>query len=255
MPNIDIPVSVDAQAMFEMPSCADIKLPDPSTLSIQLPTGSVIKSIADVSKGVPTDCSATFSLLVQLNPLLGSMECLLKILKLLKPLIDVIQGLPFPPVKAISDFIEAAADLEPCLLIPTPVNLLPFIHDILCLILKVLNCLLGGLKTITGIMGGLSVQLKIAQGAGNGELVQALECAQENAATSAKHLTSSIEPISALLDLVGPIMGLAGLPPIKLPALGSETDVESLQKAVDALQGVVDSIETVVSALPGGPCK
>jgi hypothetical protein len=254
MPNIDIPVSVELEVMFELPNCDDIKLPSPSPMKITLPTGSVMKAIADISKGIPTDCSASFSLLVQLAPLLGSMECLLKILKLLKPLIDVIKGLPFPPVKAINDFIEAAVDLKDCLLIPTPANLLPFIHDILCLILKMLKCVLGGLKTITEIMGGLGIQLKIAEGAGNSELLKALQCAQENAATSAQHLTQSMEPLVAILDLVGPIMGLAGLDPITLPAIGSQTDVESLKKAVDALQGVVDSIETIVDALPGGAC-
>src|SRR5262249_14257971 len=153
------------------------------------PSGAFLKSIADVSKGIPTDCALSFSLLVQVAPLLGSMECLFKVLKLLKPLIDVINGLPLPPVKALADFAQAAADRAPCLLVPTPASLIPFIRDILCLILKVLNCFLTQMNSILGVMKGLEVQISAAQASGNGALLSALKCAQENAATSADHVT------------------------------------------------------------------
>lgn len=251
MPNIDIPVSVDLQSMFELPACEEIKLPQPGTLSIQLPTGGALKSFTDVSKGIPTDCSLTFSLLVQIAPLLASMDCLLKILKLLKPLIDVIQGLPFPPVDAIKKFVEAAADLAPCLTIPTPAAIIPFVKDILCLILKVMQCLVGQLKSIVNIMSGLQLQLKAATDAGNDELLATLQCAQENAATSASQLTQSIEPIGALLDLVGPLLALAGQQPLQLPAVGGATDVESLKAVVTTLEGVTDAIKGVTDALGG----
>lgn len=251
MPNIDIPVSVDLQSMFELPACADIKLPSPGPLTIQLPTGGALKSFTDVSKGIPTDCALTFSLLVQIAPLLASMDCLLKILKLLKPLIDVIQGLPFPPVKAIQDFVKAAADLAPCLLIPTPAAIIPFVKDILCLILKVMQCLVGQLKSIVNIMSGLQLQLKVATDTGNDELLATLQCAQENAATSASQLTKSIEPIGALLDLVGPLLALAGQQPLQLPAVGSATDVEGLKTLVTTLEGVMEAIKAVTDALGG----
>lgn len=251
MPNIDIPVSVDLQEMFELPACADIKLPQPGTLSIQLPTGGALKSFTDVSKGIPTDCSLTFSLLVQIAPLLASMDCLLKILKLLKPLIDVIQGLPFPPVKAIQDFVAAAADLAPCLTIPTPASIAPFVKDILCLILKVMQCLVGQLKSIVNIMSGLGLQLKLATDSGNDELLATLQCAQENAATSAQQLTQAIEPIAALLGLVAPLLSLAGQQPLQLPTIGSETDVESLKTVVSTLEGVIDALKLVTDALGG----
>jgi hypothetical protein len=254
MPNIDIPVAVDLQQLFELPPCEAIKLPKPSPMSIQLPTGGSLKAFTDISKGIPTDCSMSLSLLLQVAPLLASMDCLLKILKLLKPLIDIVKGLPFPPVKAVSDFIEAAADLAPCLLIPVPGgNIVPFIRDILCLILKMLRCFLGQLKTVAGVMGGLALQLKLAQDTGNSELQMAIQCAQENAEISAQHLTQSIEPIRALLDLVGPLLGLAQVPAIQLPVLGSQTDVESLNQTIQTMQGVVDVIQGAVDAIGGCP--
>jgi hypothetical protein len=251
MPNIDIKVDADLQKMFELPKCADIKLPLPSPIKITLPTGGTLNAFADISKGVPTDCSMVLSLMLQIAPLLASMDCLLKILKLLAPLIDVIKGLPFPPVKAIKDFIKAAVDLAPCLAIPTGAPLIPFVKDILCLILKVMQCLVGQLKTVVGVMGGLSLQLSAAQNSGNAELLSMLQCAQENANISASHLTSAIEPVGALLDLVGPILALTGQDPIKLPAMGSATDVEALNQVVTTLEGVMDAIKTVTDALGG----
>jgi hypothetical protein len=248
---IDIPIPLDLQALMQLPSCEDVRLPKPAPMKVQLPTGSSISAVADISKGIPTDCAMGFSLLLQVGPLLGSMECLLKILKLLKPLIDVIKGLPFPPVKAINDFIAAAADLSTCLLIPTPANLLPFIRDILCLILRMLKCIIGGLKTIVDLMSGLQLQLKVAIEEGNTELQKQLECAQENAANGAAHLMGSMEALAAILALIEPVMGLAGLEPFKLPALGDASDVEGLKKGVEALQGVADSLETVTAALGG----
>jgi hypothetical protein len=253
MPNIDIPVPVDLQKLFQLPPCEEIKLPLPSPISIQLPSGGSLKAFTDISKGIPTDCSMTFNLLVQIAPLLASMECLVKILKLLKPLIDVINGLPVPPVKAIQEFAKAAADLVPCFLIPTPANMIPFIRDILCLILKVLNCFLGQLKTIVGMMQGLTLQLNAARASGNTELQSVIECAQENAQISAQHLTKSIEPIGVLLELVGPFMGIAGVQPIQLPALGDQTDLQALQQALQTMQGVVGSIQVVVDTLGGCP--
>lgn len=251
MANIDIPVSVDLKASLDLPACEDIKLRAPLPFSIQLPTGGSIKSIADISKGIPTDCALNFSLMLQISPLLASMECVVKILKLLKPLIDVITNLPMPPVKALQDFAKAAADLAPCLLIPTPASMIPFVRDILCLILKVLECLVGQLKTVLALMRGIQIDLDVAKAAGNFELQQTLECAKENAQASAENLTKGIEPVGVVLDLVGPFMALAGVQPIQLPQIGDQTDTEALEQLLRTLQGVVGTIRVVTDALGG----
>lgn len=251
MPKIDIEVSADLRKLFDLPPCEDIKLPAPSPIKVQLPTGGSLTAFSDISKGIPNDCSMSFNLLLQIAPLLASMECLVRVLKLIKPLIDVIQGLPMPPVKAIQEFAKAAADLAPCLLVPTPASMIPFIRDIICLIIKVLKCFLGQLKTIYGVMSGLKLQLNAAQTAGNFELQKTIECAQENAATSAAHLTNAIEPIGVLLNLVGPFMGIAGVEPITLPTLGSASDAEALNQTIQTLQGVVGTLQIAADALGG----
>jgi hypothetical protein len=72
--------------------------------------------------------------------------------------------------------------------------------------------------------------------------------------TSSASLMQSIEPIGAILDLVTPIMEMAGMQAIKMPAMAPGADIAALETVVQTLQGVVDSLNTVASALPGGPC-
>jgi hypothetical protein len=255
MPKLDIPISIDLQKAFDLPPCSEIKLPSPKPLKITLPSGGSLKAINDLSKAVPTDCSMVFSLMLQIAPLLASMECLLKILKLLKPLIDIITGLtkvpPAPPVKAVQDFAKAAADLVPCFLIPTPANLLPFVKDLICLILKALKCFLAQLKSLMNIMGGITIDLDAALRAGNTELAQTLQCSLENAQNQGKQLTSAIEPIGVILDLAGSVFGLVGIEPIKLPTFGDQADLESLNTVVQSVQGVVATLQVVADALGG----
>jgi hypothetical protein len=251
MSQIDIVVSADLQEAFNLPACADISLPKPSPLKIHLPTGGTLSAISDISKGIPTDCAMTFSLMIQIAPFLAGLECLLKVLKLLKPLIDVVNGLPVPPVKAIQEFAKAAVELTPCLLVPTPLSLAPFIKDLLCMILKALKCFLSQMKSLLAILGPLQLQITAASASGNSDVLATLQCAQENAQTQAQHLMSSIEPISVILDLAGTIFSIAGIAPIKLPSLGSNADVSSLRSAVKSVQEVVAVIQIAADALGG----
>ncbi|HWI13643.1 MAG TPA: hypothetical protein VNT02_05290, partial [Burkholderiales bacterium] len=227
---MDIPIKADLQKAFGLPPCAEISLPKPTPMKIALPSGGSLTALSDISKGIPNDCSMSFNLMLQLGPLLGSMDCLLKILKLLKPLIDIIKSLPFPSPKLIADFVEAAVALAPCLAIPTPVAMVPFVRDILNLILKMLRCFLGQMKSVLDVMKGLGLQLKIAQDSNNAELEAAIKCAQTNSETAAAHAMQSIEPVRVILDMLSPIFDIAQVNPIAIPQLGSQTDIDSLQQ-------------------------
>ncbi|MGC2407111.1 MAG: hypothetical protein WA431_11950 [Candidatus Cybelea sp.] len=256
MPQIDIAVAPDLAALFDLPPCSDLSIPGPSPLTVTLPTGGSIKAFADISKGIPTDCSMTFSLMLQIAPFLAVSECLIKILKLLKPLIDVVKSLgpPPDPIKlpaAIEDFVKAAVDLVPCLLVPTPLNILPFIRDLLCLILRVLKCFLSEMKSIISVLEGLQIRLKLAQNAGNLELASVIQCAQGNANAQAQHVMGSLEPVGVLLDLAGTMFDIVGVPAIKLPAVGSQTDLASLNTLVQAVQEAVSVITIVADTLGG----
>jgi hypothetical protein len=152
---------------------------------------------------------------------------------------------------AIPKFIKAAADLAPCLLVVTGAPLIPFIRDLLCLIIKALNCFVDQMESVLGVMSGLTLDLNAAMSSGNAELQRTLECAQENAAIAADHLTKSIEPIGVILKLASPLMGLAGVGPIEMPAIGSETDVASLQEVLKTMKGVIGTLQIAADALGG----
>lgn len=250
--NIDIPVSDELQKLMAAPKCLDLSLPAPQKLKITLPSGGSLTALQDIGKSIPTDCSLTFSLLLQIMPLMASMECVLKILKLLKPLSDAVTSPP-PGPGLIKEIVEAVADLAPCFLSITPAGMIPFVRDILCLILALLRCLIGQMKTIADIMGGLTISLKSAEDAGNQDLVATLKCAQENSMTSLQHLMNGFGPVAIILDLMAPMMSIAGVGAIKLPAMGDASSAEGLSKTMETLQGVVDTIQGVVDTLGGCP--
>lgn len=250
MPDFDIPIPDELQDALAAPKCIDLQPPGPLTLT--LPTGGALKVPADLGSNIPNDCSVSFSMMLQLQPILASMDCILKILKLLKPLSEAITSPP-PTPGLIKDIVNAVADLAPCFLMVTPAGILPFIRDILCLILRVLRCLIGQMKTIIDIMSGLTIQINEAKAAGNDELLATLECARGNALTSAGELLKALEPIISLTDMMAPLMAIGGIEAIKLPALGDDTSVEGMQDTLGVLEGVVDTIQGIVDTLGGCP--
>lgn len=251
---VEVPLPASLKKVLERPIC--IPLPRPGKAEIHLPTGGTLKGVVDITKGIPDDCSLNFSLILQLAPLMASIECLVKVLKLIKPLIDVVKGLGPPPDliklgQAIPEFLEAAEELLPCLAVPTPVVMIPFVRDVLLLIIKLLNCIVGQLKSILAVMGGLALQISSAQAEGNSELMAALQCAQDNASASAQHTMSAIEPVLVILSLAEPFLGIAGVDPIKTPTIGSAEDIEGLQKVVDTLDELMKVLQLVADGLGG----
>ena len=250
MANIDIPVPENLKKFLETPKCADLTLPKVKIPSITLPTGSTLKGLADVSKGIPTDCSVTFSLLLQIGPILASMECLLKILKLLGPLLDAVKSPP-PTPATLKKLLDAAVDLAPCLAIPTGGTLPIFIKYLLCLILKILKCAVGSLKSVAQLMQGLTLSLDAAAQEGNEDLIATLKCAQGNAQAQADSIMTSIEPLAVLLELASGVMQMAKVDPISLSVPGGGEGADALLEAVNVLEGVVEILESATEALGG----
>ena len=248
MPDIDIPINASIQDLFNIPPCDVLKLPQPSPLKIQLPTGGSLNALVDMSAGIPNDCALSFNLMLQLAPLLVAIECPMRVLKLIQPLVDIINGLPTPNPADIGKFVDAAAELAPC--IAALAGIPAFIKDILCLIRKVLNCLLGQIQTVRDLIGGLALRFDAADG--NPDLLAALECAQENANASMANLTQAIDPIAGVIALVKPIMGIAGMElelELAAPSAPPE-DLAAIDAMIATLQGVVDAIDVAT----GGAC-
>jgi hypothetical protein len=248
VPTIDIPISASVQDAFDLPSCDVLQLPTPKPLKIQLPSGGSMNALVDVSKGIPNDCAMTFNLLLQLQPLLVALECPMRVLKLLKPLVDIVKGLPVPPVQAVEEFAEAAVELAPCFL--SLLGIPEFVKDILCLIRAVLNCLLSQIRAVRDLMEGL--ELRLAEADGNPDLLATLQCAQENAKASAGNVASAIDPLAGVMALVSAIMSIAGMSlDIQLQApSGPPGDLEALDAVILTLQTAVDAIDTAT----GGAC-
>src|SRR5207244_9229349 len=116
-------------------------MPAPTTTKLTLPSGGTLEGFPTLAAQTAA-CSAASNLLAQAAPLLATMHCQSKVLNLLRPLIDIVRGLPSPPVRAIQNFAKAAEDLEPCLFTTTPTALLPLIRDLICLEIRALTCFL-----------------------------------------------------------------------------------------------------------------
>lgn len=251
---IDVPLPDKVKEYLKQPHCIDLALPKPGKAEVCLPLGGRLQGMVDATKAIPDDCSLTFSLLLQIGPIMASIECLIKVLKMVKPLIDVIKAVPsldaIKLAQVVPDFIKAAEEVLPCVA-QVAIGVPMFVRDLLLLIAKTLHCIAGQLKSIAGLMGGLQISIKAAQANGNGELLAQLQCAQENAATSAAAAMSSIDPIAAILSLAEPFLGIAGVNPIVIPTGGSAQDAQSLETLAETLQGVSDAMITVAQALPG----
>jgi hypothetical protein len=253
MANIDIQVSSDLQELFDLPDCSTISLPSPAPITIKLPGGGTLSSFSDISKGIPTDCAMTFSLLLQLAPFLASIDCLIKVLKFIQTAVDVIKSItsPFSIPSAIPKIVKAAVPVVECALSFTPAGLVPFIKDLLCLIIKFLNCFLQQMRSLLMIMTQIESQLNAATSAGNIDLITALQCAQGNAQTQAAHFTAALQPLAVILQLAGTLMQIVGIQPISLPAIGNQTDLASLQQVVKDVQQLVATLQIVADALGG----
>jgi len=255
MATIDIVLPAELTAALTPPVCSVLALPTATMPSVTLPIGGSFQGVADFTKGLPTDCSMNFSLLLQLAPMMASMECLLKVLKFLSTAVGIIQGItsPLNIISAIPKIVEAAADLLPCfdMAIPPFLPTLCFLKDLLALIASMILCAVEALESVLAILSGLSLQISAAEAAGNSDLLAALQCAQQNASTSAAGTMMSLQPIMVLLTLAGTFMQLAGKSlDITLPSAVPTSDLEGMQSMLQELAKVAQTIKDIADALP-----
>jgi hypothetical protein len=215
-------------------------------LKVTLPFGE-LKAFRDFTQGLPTDCTMTFNLLLQIQPLLASMACLLKILNVIGKLKEFFDAVPSPTEMASKavGVVTAITDLGVCLPPGIFLSLFLTIKEILQIIINFLLCLISQLESILKFQAGID----FGAAEGNPTLTATLQCAQENAQRSAEHLAASIGPIQPLLDMVSMIAGIVGLsitlPPLSAtfqPGADMAEGVTKLKESVEMLKQVVDSI-------------
>jgi hypothetical protein len=230
-----------------------VKLPEPEKITVPLPFGTTLQSVIDASKGPPTDCTLATSLILQIMPMLSSMECLFRILKALNSILEVGKAVvEFPPsaVSKLGDAVAALEDLSECFLMVTPLAICPMVKGILEVILAYLNCMISAFDSIWNFQ--LGIDLNAANG--NPVLLDSLVCAQENAQISFQNTMSAMEVIEPMISMANNLMSVAGMDPIEFempdmsaatPSLADVTDedpIEPVRIARDAIQAVHDAL-------------
>ena len=199
-------------------------------MRIRLPTGGTLVAPTDPTQDLPSDCSRVFGLLPPVATYLASTQCLLKVLELVGPLAQVVTVLGRTPELAggAAQFLSVAQALAPCELATKAVSAVPFVRDVLCVVLRAVNCILGQLKNLVAVMASVASQLLAAQAAGNADLVRALEAAQKNAQARAASVLSSIDAVQSVLDLASAWFEISGIERVQLPSAPANADLNAL---------------------------
>ncbi|MGF6870991.1 hypothetical protein [Paraburkholderia sp. MM5477-R1] len=255
MATIDIVLPDELTQALTPPECIDLSLPTLSAMpNVTLPMGETIQGMADFTRGIPTDCSMNFSLMLQLAPLMGSMECLLRVLKFIGVVVNILKNLTSPTqlLTAVSQITKAAEDLLQCLNIAIPgLPICTFVKDLLLLISTMLLCVVQELESLLKILGGLQLQISIAEASGNRDLLAALQCAQQNATTSAEGAMQSLQPVMVLLSLASPFMEIGNINlDVTIPSAVPASDLQAMQTLLDDLGTAATVIKQVAQALP-----
>jgi hypothetical protein len=214
-----------------------VPLPKAKKLKITLPFGGELQSIADTSKGPPTDCALVHSLMLQLTPTLSGMTCFFKMLKVIKVLSEIKQP------GDILEVAKAAKELSKCFLVFESIPAM--IADILRLIIAYLRCIIQAIKSILDFQVG--IDLNAAQG--NPVLLASLDCANNNAQISLDQLMEQIAVIEPLLAVVEPIAGLVGIS-LEFPSLAKVSGADDLPKTLENLNNTLEQLQQAVDAIP-----
>lgn len=253
MPTLDIPLPDSLTEALATPRCLDLSLPKPNIPKLTLPSGGKIQAICDITKGIPSDCSMNVNLMLQIAPIMASMECLLKVLKFLATLVEAFKSATSPPkiLTAISDIVKAGEDLVPCFGMPLGITIPPFIKDLLLMIIKMLKCIVQSLKSVVELLDGLELEISSAAQNGNDALAAQLECAKENGMLAAQGSMQAIDPIVTVLEVAKPFFDLMpGAPTIAIPAFAPDSDLAAMKTGIETLEEVILVLEGIVEALP-----
>jgi len=222
--------------------------PVSADLKVTLPFGE-LKAFRDFSLSLPTDCNLSFNLLLQIQPLLASMACLLKILNVIASLKEFLEAFPNIPQVAVKagDVVKAIGDLGTCLPPGLFVSLALTIKGILQIILAFLGCLISQLESIVNFQASLDFK----SAAGNPTLTATLTCAKEGAQLTADHLMASLGPIEPLMQMVGMISQIVGLN-ITLPSTSTIfAPGADMAEGIGKLRDTVTQMQQVIDAIPG----
>jgi hypothetical protein len=222
----------------------------PQPPSISLPGGTQLQGFLDFSQGIPDEGAATFSLLTQLAPAMGSMACLLKVLAAIQTLSDVLKALPgLNPIEigeTTGEALQAIADLATCFASLQPPGIAVTIKGALELVIKFLESFLSRLEPIIRAQQDLD----LSAATDNPAMAEALAFSEQTLERSRAHLMASLGPVQPLLDMISNLEDIVGMS-LGLPSL---TDIGSDGEPAEVIAQVretIDIIKQVIESLPG----
>jgi hypothetical protein len=229
--------------------------PPPAKQTLMLPGGASLTGMASLPRGVGEDCTVTFNLMLQLGVALGSLECLLRLFKFVGGLIQVVQEAsktppdPVSVVKKLAELAPAAEELAECVVAFSPIGICPPVKDALKLIRSYLACLVELLDSVASQKLDIGVKMKDAQSAGNEQLLDVLQQAQNNADLMGGQALASCEPIFDLLKIVGGLVEFVGVGGVAFPSLDELTGGQ-LETALQPLKDFLVVLDEVIGLLP-----
>lgn len=230
--------------LVEIP-CIEVK---PSEeLKISLPFGGELRSLTNIADGPPTDCALVHSLMLQVTPMLASMACLLKMLKV----ISALKATAESGFLKAGELITAIDDMAGCLgIVLGPIPICTMVKDILKMIIAYLNCLIDAVESVLNFQVG--IDLNAAQG--NPVLLSSLECAQNNAQTALQGVMGATTGLQPLFELINMALSIVGQDPIAIPALSASTPSPGELLGEDPLKPVKDIVQALQTAADALPC-
>jgi hypothetical protein len=226
-------------AELGLPLC--LKPSNPKKFAIPLPFGAQLKPIIDMSKGAPTDCELAHNLILQITPMLAGMECLLRVLKVVKAL----EATAKSGFTKAGDLLDAIGDMAECFLMLTPAGIGKLIAAILRMIIHYLECFIEAFMSIYNFQAGID----LASATGNPVLLNSMKCAQQNGQKSMDALMGSMEGVQPLLEIVELFGSIGGLD-IKTPSLADIAKEEDPLKAIEKLRDTLEELAQIADSLP-----
>lgn len=229
------------------PFCAK-PAPAATGLCLRFPGGAKI-CLPDAHTGSPLE--QVRGLLKLANAALMPLQPFFNVLNVIKAVKDVFDSLPSlitdpsKVVEAIGKFVKAFNGLLQ--LFPQhPLSVPILVKDILAMVAFMMRAIATEMEAFVEAEQRLAESASLASQLGLASLTAEVSCAQDALDISMSNFNESLGPITEILGLVNVLLGLAGLPEIKVAISASESPTE----AIASMNEIANVLDTAARAIP-----